>query len=75
MRICNAYSLLKDGKEVVLKNKKFRDYTAIITMNNNAISVSYIRCHNPIDVESIDNQLFCAMLQNEDWEQVKGSDS
>lgn len=68
MRICNCYSMIKDNKIIALKNKNFRDYTIIIKWENNSVNVTYLRCNEPIDIELIDNSIFTAMLQNENWE-------
>lgn len=74
MRICNAYSLLKEQKEVTLKNNTFKGIRAWIHYKDNDIVLSFLNRNDEVIISSKDNglvdnyQLYCAFMQSEKWE-------
>lgn len=77
MRLCNAYSLLKEQKEVTLNNKLFRGIRAWIHHKDNDIVLSFLNRNDEVIITNKDNelsdnyQLYCAFMQNEKWELEK----
>lgn len=68
MRICNCYPFLKDNKAVRLKNRSFIYIWCIEWVDNACKTTIYDRSNNEINPDDINQKLFSAMLQNEDWE-------
>ena len=72
MKLCNAYSLLRESEEIRLKNKTFPRLTAVISRKDGKLpSMSFLQGDIEIDTYNIEYVFFMSILQSDFWELVE----